>query len=56
VDAAESNDHFERMELHETIERSRDLIAKYLDGMAHQHRKIEKSQHQLGRLDERLNK
>jgi hypothetical protein len=56
VDAAESDDHFERMKLHHTIERSRELIANDLDGMAEYHEKIEKAQHQLGRLDERLSK
>jgi hypothetical protein len=51
-----SDDHFERMKLHHTIQRSRELIANYLDSMADYHEKIEVAQYQLGKLDERLDK
>jgi hypothetical protein len=56
VDAAKSDDHFDRIALHHEIERSREIIAKYLEGMAHHHRKIEDAQYDLGELDERLRK
>jgi hypothetical protein len=56
VDKAKSDDHFERMVLHQTIERGREMIARYLKGMADYHEKIEKAQYALGELDERLRK
>lgn len=56
MDAAKSDDHFDRIALHHQIERSREIIAKYLEGMARYHKTIEDAQYALGELDERLRK
>lgn len=47
-------DEFERMRLLERIERCRHLIGMYHEHQSFYHGEIETSQHQLGRIAERL--
>lgn len=47
-------DQFDRIRLHQEIERARQLIRTYQEHMAFYQRKIEDNRYELGRLDERL--
>ncbi|WP_173079285.1 hypothetical protein [Phytohabitans rumicis] len=49
-----NDDEFKRIALHQLIEKDRQMITKYEEGMAHYHQRIETSQYEIGRLDERL--
>jgi hypothetical protein len=47
-------DRFDRIQLHEQIERARLVIDQYEKGMTFYRRIIEDNRYKLGRLDERL--
>lgn len=53
VDSREA-DEFRRIELIERMGRDREIIAQYEAGMAFYRGRIEDTQYDLGRLDERL--
>jgi hypothetical protein len=53
VDSREK-DEFVRIRLHQEIERARELIGKYEEGLTHFRREIEDNNYDIGRLDERL--
>jgi hypothetical protein len=53
VDSREA-DEFRRIELIERLARDREIIAQYEGGMAFYRQRIEDTQYDLGRLDERL--
>jgi hypothetical protein len=48
------DDEFERIKRVERIQRAREILAQYEDGMAFYRRQIEDDRYQIGRLDERL--
>jgi hypothetical protein len=54
VDDPWEQDEFDRIKLHQDIERARAMLAQYETGMAHFRREIENWRYKLGRLDERL--
>ncbi|MFC0533898.1 hypothetical protein [Phytohabitans kaempferiae] len=54
MDSVRSADEFRRIKLHAEIEKDRLKIAQYEIGLAHFHHEIERKQHEIGRLDERL--
>jgi hypothetical protein len=47
-------DQFERIERTAQIERAREIIAKYHEGIRYYQQQIEDNRYSLGRLDERL--
>jgi hypothetical protein len=47
-------DKFERISLHERIEKARMVIDHYLEGMAFYHKEIAKYNYIIGRIDQRL--
>ena len=47
-------DHFERMRLNAQIDRDREIVVRYDDGMAYRRQRIEDARYELGKLDERL--
>jgi hypothetical protein len=54
VDNPREHNEFARIELHQMIERDREIIGMYEDRLAELHEKIEGEKYKLGRLDERL--
>jgi hypothetical protein len=47
-------DEFDRIELHQDIERAREMITQYEKGMGFYRQVIEARRYWIGRLDERL--
>ncbi len=54
MDEQRSNDEFERIRLHEDIDRARYLIRQYDDHQAFWRSEVETKMYQLGKIDERL--
>jgi ribosomal protein L15E len=54
VDPQRERDEFERIELTARLQRARDFIAQYEEGLAFYRRQVEDTRYELGRLDERL--
>jgi hypothetical protein len=54
MDEQRGNDEFERIQLHQDIERARYLIGQYDTHQAFYRGEIEAKMYQLGKLDERL--
>ncbi len=54
MDDPKDRDEFERIKLHQDIERARMIIEQYGTGMAFYRQEIENKRYKLGRLDERL--
>lgn len=54
MDDQQAKDEFDRITLHQEIEKAQNIIKQYGDGMAHYHRTLQKHMYELGKLDERL--
>jgi hypothetical protein len=54
VDSPRERDEFERIKLHQDIEKARQIVALYEDNQADYRNRIEEYMRDLGRLDERL--
>jgi hypothetical protein len=54
VDDPRDRYQFDRIKLHQEIERAREIIAQYETGLAHYRQEIENYMYTLGWLDERL--
>ncbi|MEJ3744115.1 hypothetical protein WEI85_12560 [Actinomycetes bacterium KLBMP 9797] len=48
------DDQTERMELHVYLEKERQIVADYQEGIKHFRKAIENKVYEIGRLDERL--
>jgi hypothetical protein len=47
-------DHFERIQRLTSIDREREIVARYVEGIAFYQSKIEDHRYAIGRIDERL--
>jgi hypothetical protein len=54
VDNPREHDEFERIDLHNKLERDREIVAMYERHLAERREEIEKKIYKLGKLDERL--
>jgi hypothetical protein len=54
VNDQREQDEFERIKLHQDVERARLIIEQYETGTAFYRQEIENTRYKLGRLDERL--
>jgi hypothetical protein len=54
MDDPTERDEFERIKLHQDIERARMIITQYEAGLAFHRQEIENKRYRIGRLDERL--
>jgi hypothetical protein len=54
LDDKRERDEFERIELHQKIDKARLFISQYESGLTTYRRNLEEHQYDLGRLDERL--
>jgi hypothetical protein len=54
VDHPWEQDEFDRIRLHQEVERARRIIVQYEKGLAFYRHEIENKRYDIGRLDERL--
>jgi ribosomal protein L15E len=54
LDPQRERDEFKRIELTARLQRARDLIMQYEEGLAFYRGQVEDNRYELGRLDERL--